>query len=203
MHAGFGKLWVGIDLKCSFLPSYIHLFGLKILFQFIAETFFLCEHSDICERLQCLWQEENAKCWVNLALHICVGWLGKCLFCCCCFSRWLLLRGHCVSLVGESETHSRFGQIRAFPVHHHGLPLWHWDDEFQIRWASFFSFVLCLYYVLHVCADFGLCSLLCWRTLHILLEAWLLFQPEALLWLHSIRRRNASRQTCCWARQEI
>lgn len=86
-------------------------------------------------------------------------------------SRWLLLRGHCVPLVREPETHSRLGQIRAFPVHHHRLPLWHWDPEFQIRWASlllnswrtncemFLPMTLCAPIV-----DFA--RLLCWRTLH-------------------------------------
>lgn len=51
-------------------------------------------------------------------------------------SRRLLLRGHCVSLVGEPEAHPRPGQTGALPVHHHRLPVCHWDDELQIWWAS-------------------------------------------------------------------
>lgn len=47
-------------------------------------------------------------------------------------SRWLLLRGHCVPLVRESEAYPRPGQTGALPVHHYRLSVRHRDAELQI-----------------------------------------------------------------------
>lgn len=61
-------------------------------------------------------------------------------------SRRLLLGGHRVPLVRESERNPRPGQTGALPVHHHGLSIRHRDDELQIWWASIWlSFCLFMF----------------------------------------------------------
>lgn len=73
-----------------------------------------------------------AFCDVKVQIVLHVGWL---MMSGCPVPRWLLFRGHCLSLVRESETHPRSGQTGAVTVHHHRLSLWHRDVELQI-WSA-------------------------------------------------------------------
>lgn len=119
---------------------------------------------------ECMLDLESCKSWKTTYTFLLNGH-GVMSF--CPIPRRLLLRGHCVSLVGEPEAHPRPGQTGTLPVHHHRLSLCHRDNELQVWWVSG---LFCLF-------DFPL--VVVWSCFHVLcvwfFRFFLLLSPSCII----------------------